>query len=100
MLINFILIFSSHLNFCRQVEVVVIFPARIHHAIQHAEHHVTKEAQILQEGRRTGHFQTLNDLQSESPFLHHQFIGYFLASLIVGIKTRDIFGKIHYTVLT
>ena len=43
---------STYLDFRGQVEVVVVFPACVHHAVQHAEDHIAEEAQVLRCGRR------------------------------------------------
>ena len=42
----------NYLNFRGYVEVVVVFSAGVHHAVQHAEDHVAEEAQVLWCGRR------------------------------------------------
>ena len=41
----------NYLNFRGYVEVVVVFSAGVHHAVQHAEDHVAEESQILWCGR-------------------------------------------------
>ena len=86
----------TYLDSRGQVEVVFVFPACVHHAVQHAEDHVAEEAQVLWCGRRW-RFKpklTLINLLKLLFFRtrhHHKII--FSSYLLLAKRHRDIFDK-------
>ena len=94
----------TYLDSRGQVEVVVVFPACVHHAVQHAEDHVAEEAQVLWCGWRL-RFKPRLTLMNLLKLLffrtrhHHKIIFSSYLLLAKRQRVRDIFDQTNLLIL-